>query len=294
MDLEQLRALVAVAEAESLAGAARASGLSRTTLRRRLESLSSSLDAEVVVSDGRDIAVTPVGRLVVARSRAILEQTMALGEEVRTAVADSPGRLCMYIPTSVHPLAAAMIRNAVKARLPDLEFDARFAAAPLTMLERDGDLAVHWGPLPDQGARVARRVGSVPLRLLASRTYTDARGVPQSLEELADHDLLTHDGGGLTGDRLPLLDGGSWPVRPSVRSNQLMLCGAIARQGGGIALVPDARLSGDEWPDVVRVLPDLVGHNLANWVVGRETLSRRPALVPLLDEIAAMIEAATL
>lgn len=291
MDLEALRALVAVAGADSITAAARTAGLSRTTFRRRIEALAASLGTELVISDGRDIALTPVGQLVVERARAILEQTQALGTAVEEAITPNRGTIRAYLPTSLHPLSAVLVGQAVHARFPDLVFDAHWTPEPLDMLDVDGDLAIHWGPLPERGAQIARRMSAAPLRLLASRGYAEAFGVPQSIDDLASHRLLTFDGHGLQGDRLPLLDGGSVPVMPAARSNNIIASWEMARLGGGIALVPNVRLPGDGWlaEDVVVVLPEQVGHDLPQWVVGREALSRRPTMVPLLDELAALM-----
>jgi DNA-binding transcriptional LysR family regulator len=295
MDFEGLRAIIAVAEEGSIAAAARKTGLSRATLRRRLQALATHLDAELMVSDGRDITLTPVGHVAVEHARTVLDGADELTSAVHCAAHQVGGSLCVLVPISLHATAAFISYRAARNHLPRIGVEVRVVADPLAELDRTGDLALHWGELPQVGARIARRLRSVPLRLLASTAYVEDHGLPQTLEELASHDLLLVDDLGLSPRELPLLAGGGVEVEPAYVSNHLVFVDEMTRMGQGIGLVPHAALPGLSWPqDAVPVLPDLVGRDVPNWVVGRESLSGRPSVAGLLEEIAVIMGAVRL
>ena len=72
MDLDSLRALVAVADAGSLLGGAERLGLARSTLRRRLDELEVLAGVPLLHRGAQGAALTAAGELLVSRGRGLL------------------------------------------------------------------------------------------------------------------------------------------------------------------------------------------------------------------------------
>ncbi|MEZ4329758.1 MAG: LysR family transcriptional regulator [Polyangiales bacterium] len=86
MDLTWMRTLVAVAETGAIGEAARVVGLSQPALSRRVQQLEEEFGAELIERSGRGIALTDVGRLVVAEGRTLIGRYDRLKEEVQRRV----------------------------------------------------------------------------------------------------------------------------------------------------------------------------------------------------------------
>ncbi len=292
MELDELRAFLALAQHGTLSEAARQTGLPRNTMRRRVEALESRIGTPLLVRDGRRVGLTAVGRQLVGRGQPLVSEAEALITDLQSAVRIPEGRVRVLVPISNHPLTAMMVWRMVRTRHPGMQVELRFLEDPASGLESDGDFAMYWGHSLPEGLGFARRVGIVPLRLLASRVYVEMRGDPTTIEQLAEHDLLCFDCPDLTPGTLPLLAGGTIPVEPSLLTTNVQVAGETARHGGGIALAPNVRLPGDGWPeeDGVVVLGDVVGCDLPIWLLSRGALSDRPALKPMLEEISALMQ----
>lgn len=291
MDLDALRALHALAATGSFLDAQRSTGVPRTTLRRRLDALEAQVGAPLLVRDRIGFVPTSIGRALLEQSEDLLARAQALSDRVATLARSPEGLVRVAMPTSVHPLSAWAIAHVVRAKHPKVQLHLRFDPDPVQALATSADVAMHWGERVPDGPWIARRVGSIPLRLLAARAYADIHGVPQTVDEIADHDVLWWDGLSCASPCLPLRAGGSVPVSPFLRTNHLVLCHDAARMGGGLALVPDVRLPGETWdPDeVVRVLVDEVGTDLPVWMVSATAMSERPAVAPIIDDLTCFL-----
>ena len=83
MDLDDLRAFLAVLDAGSVSGAAAALGVPRSTLRRRLEELESRVGTPLWSRDQHGATPTAAGELLARQGRALLQAHEALLASVR-------------------------------------------------------------------------------------------------------------------------------------------------------------------------------------------------------------------
>lgn len=82
MDLLLLRSFIALADHGSVTHAAAALRVSQSALSRRLAQLEASLGARLIEKAGRGVALTPIGEVVVAEGRAIVERYARLEASV--------------------------------------------------------------------------------------------------------------------------------------------------------------------------------------------------------------------
>lgn len=292
MDLDQLRALVLTTECGTYLEAARRSGTPRTTLRRRVEALEAHFGTTLLERHGQDLVLTPPGRALLPRATALLADADALQRSLSERVHDPTTGVVALLPLGIHPLAVLLAWQPVRHRFPAFHLHVRIRRDPVATLAHEGDFALHWGPSVPDGPWFARRIASVPFRLLASAAYAEEHGVPRTVEEVHDHPLFLCDALGLHGDRLPLRRGGHVAVAPTLTSENVVTCGEAARLGCGLGLAPQVAVPGDGWPDAekVTVLAEQVGVDLPVWLVTTQAVRQRPSLHPLLAELDGLLD----
>ena len=284
MDLEELRAFLAVAEAGSFLAAATSLRMPRATLRRRIDQLEARAGVLLVDRTRDGVALTEAGKLLAARGRMMVQESNALLQSVREAGAEPAGVLRILAPLGLPPhVIPPLLRIARK--YPRLAFRLHFSEDPIGGLMENVDLAFHFGDTSPAGPWVSRELTRVRVRLVASPEYLARRGNPQSVAELAHHDLLAWESAGEDGRTWPLLRGGTFPVEPTVTSADIHLIRDLAAAGQGIALAPDAMIPVPTLPEgaLVPVLEDVVGREIGFRVVVPAVLSEVPRIKAMLD-----------
>jgi DNA-binding transcriptional LysR family regulator len=193
------------------------------------------------------------------------------------------------MPVGLPPHALLPIFELCRERYPLLILDVEFHEDPTTAEE--ADVRFHFGDRLAKGPWITRTLMVVQEKLLASPRYLDARGVPKSLADLAQHDLLMWRRPTFAPDRLPTRDGGVFNVVPVLRTADIHHIRQLALRGAGIAFVPDAGLIDPEADPhgLVQVLPDLVQRPCGLHVLVPELLGRSPQVRALQESILAFL-----
>jgi DNA-binding transcriptional LysR family regulator len=185
--LDELKVLVAVLDAGSLAAASRRLRRSPPSVTRALAALEDRVGARRVERTTRRLTATEAGRTLAGQARAVLA---GYAEAVRDA-SEAPlrGTVRVMAPVvfgrrHVTPLIIAFL-----GAHPAVAVDLVLADRNLDLVEEGLDAAVRIGPLADSSL-VARRVGEVWRVLVASPGYLAARGTPRTPGDLARHDAI--------------------------------------------------------------------------------------------------------
>lgn len=196
--IESMGLFVAIAEAGSLAAAARRLRLPVQSVSRKLQALEEHLGARLLTRTTRRLALTEEGRHYVEACRRILADVDAAERGVAGRHEEPRGALAVTAPVvfgRLHVLPALMAFldafRSVEARLVLVD-------RVVDLVEEGIDVAVRIGALPDSSL-IALRVGVLRRVICASPAYLDARGVPARPEDLADHDCVTFSGIASTG-----------------------------------------------------------------------------------------------
>ena len=291
MDLDELRAFLTIVEQGSLLEAARVLGVSRTTLRRKAEALEARVGVPLYATTSTGVQVTDAGRALVDHGRRLVEESAAVLTAVREVTQTPSGDLRVVVPAGLPPHAAVQLISGLRHLYPQVSIRARIIEDPLVTRLDDVDLVLHVGGRAVRGAWITRRLFHLKLWLLASPSYLERHGTPTSLADLAQHAIFRWKGPDDDADTLPLIHGGTIPIRPRLVSSDIHALRQCAIAGLGIVLVPDARLPdpGFSTPPVVTVLPDLVGGDLGLWAAIPEALknvSRVRALIEMMSRFA--------
>lgn len=255
---EAMRTLVAAVDGGSLSAASRALGVPLPTVSRRVSDLEAYLRAQLVVRTSRKLLLTDAGRAFVATARRILEE---LGEAERSATGEyrAPrGEMLITAPVMFGRLhVEPVVLDFLKA-YPHINVRLILADYVVDMIENHVDLALRIGPLPDSSL-VATRLGAVHWITCASPAYLGERGIPQTLDDLNQHDCIAFERL-YTTDVWTFRKGGETiavPFRPRFAINTASGAIDAALAGAGIARVlsyqaADAIVDGR----LVTVLPD--------------------------------------
>lgn len=288
VDWDNQRAFLAVLEEGSLSAAARRLGVTQPTLRARIEALERALGAVLFTRSVRGLAPTEQARALGDSARAMARSSEAF---VRAASAP-PTEVGGVVRLSVAELVGIEVLPAMlldlRKRHPRLIVEIALSNASANVLEQEVDIAVRMHP-PRQEALVARKVASIPLGLFAHVDYLSARGLPETIADLAQHDLIGSDRAladrEMTQRLLPGIDSTRFVVRTDSHPAQL----AAARAGLGIAVVQ--RPLGLSDPRLQPVLPGLAIPNLDTWVVTHNDLRQLPRVRAVFDHLAEAFRA---
>ncbi len=291
MELSQLRAFVTVLESGSLLNASRTLELSRTTVHARLAALEDSLGVELLVRTHRGVEPTEFGRQFAEGARTLLRKADDLALSTARQGTEVLGDLHIRASLGFPPQFGAFLASKIAKLHPDLRINLEFDADPARNLAPEVDLILHFGSPPTSGAFRTFALLRFPEHLLASPRYLDTYGTPQTLEQLAQHRLLSWIYPGFDGRCWPLRDGSELAVVPTVVSNDVYTIRDLAARGEGIALLPDADIAKGCVPgeQLEVVLADLVGRETGVFVLLPEAQANTPrsrAAVRLLRELS--------
>jgi len=262
VDLNQVGAFVRVVEAGSFTEAARALGLPKSSVSRRVSSLEGSLRVRLLQRSTRKLVLTEAGRIYFERARAALGGLVDAGAAVGDMSREIAGPIRFTAGGDNTGFVMSLIREFLD-RFPRIQLDVVFTPRRVDLVAEGFDLALRAGPLLDSSL-IVRRLGRTDHRLFASRAYLRKAGTPRKVADLAAHrfvlfgdpqqrNLLALTGPG--GEEAIRIDG------PLI-VNDLAFAADAAVAGVGIALLPDAyfgwAMKGGLrpiWRDLVRLLP---------------------------------------
>ncbi len=235
MDIEGLLTFVEVADAGGISPAARRLGVSKSIVSRRLIQLEAELGVQLLARTTRGAALTEAGvtfRDHAARAGAEID---AAREAIRPD-GDLCGRLRVAVPLSFGPTHFAPVLADMAQRHPRLHVHAAYSDRFVDLIAEGFDCAIRVGYLPDSNL-VARRVGPIHGKLVASPGYVEAHGSPATPDEILAHEALmqgTEAWQFMDGDRIVAIN-----PRGRFKADNAMVLAAAAAAGLGIAWLPD-------------------------------------------------------
>lgn len=123
--LRQLRYLIALAEHLNFTRAAQASFVSQSTLSTGLKELESTLGVQLVERDKQNVALTTVGKEVVARARQVLAAAEDLSDFASDASRPMQGQLRLGVIPTIAPFLLPSVMPALREKFPALQLALR-------------------------------------------------------------------------------------------------------------------------------------------------------------------------
>ncbi|WP_395346448.1 LysR family transcriptional regulator [Variovorax sp. UC122_21] len=235
MDIEDLRTFVEVASAGGVSPAAVRLGISKSMVSRRLLRLEAELGVQLLARSTRGAALTEAGSTFRDYAAKVCIDIDTAMETILPA-GELRGRLRIAVPLSFGPTHFAPMLAEMAKRHPQLHIQTCYSDRFVDLIAEGFDCAIRVGYLEDSNL-IARSVGPIHGKLVASPDYISEHGSPEAPDELVAHEALmqgTEAWQLMDGDRIIT-------VRPQGRfkadNGTALVAAAVA--GLGIAYVPD-------------------------------------------------------
>jgi DNA-binding transcriptional LysR family regulator len=275
-------------EAGSLSGAARALGLTQPTVGRQVEALEAALGESLFTRSPGGLAPTRAAQTLLPHAQAMASAAQTLLRSAKGAAGEMRGVVRLtasdIIGAEVLPPILADFREA----WPGVEIELVLSNRQEDLLRRDADIAVRM-TRPTQDALFARKIGDVPIVLYAHRRYLQRRGVPQSIADLADHDLIGYDRVRPIAEAEAALGFALTPDMFAFRTDNDLAHIALMRAGAGLVACQTQIARHD--PNLTPVLTRELRFTLEEWVVTHEDLKADRRIRALFDHLVAGLTA---
>jgi DNA-binding transcriptional LysR family regulator len=189
MNLSELRIFARVAELGSFTQAAEQLGLAKGRVSTAVRHLEARLGARLLQRTTRRVGLTPDGEQFLERCKELVDDIEQLQAMFQPAASGLRGRLRIDLPNT-------LARDLIIPRLPEflaanplLEVGISTSDRRVDLVQEGFDCVLRIGPLADTEL-IARPLGVLAMRNVASPAYLRAHGTPRSLADLAQHRVV--------------------------------------------------------------------------------------------------------
>ena len=235
LDIEELRTFVEIADAGGVSPAARRLGVSKSIVSRQLARLEAELGVQLLARTTRGAALTEAGVIFRDHAAKVCAEIDA-AREMLLPDGELCGRLRVAAPLTFGPTHLASVLADMARRHPQLHIHTQYSDRFVDLIAEGFDCAIRFGYLQDSNL-IARLVGPIHGRLVASPDYIKAHGSPEKPDDLVAHQALMQGT-----EAWQLTDGNKIiTVRPQGRfkADNGAALAAAALAGLGIAWLPD-------------------------------------------------------
>lgn len=258
MNIDGLKAFLSIVDLGSFSAAARASGVPKSTLSKRIQQLEEDLQTRLLERTTRKSRLTPDGLALLDRARRLVEEADALARDFRDGDSIPRGRLRIAVPMLFGEAFMGRLAARYRRLWPDVQLDIVFTNRRVDLIEEDFDCAIRVGELADSSliARAFARAETVPAAapaLLAGGNRPDSIGALRDMPKIAfasnrriQHWQLSD------GETVEAVDPGGMLVLGSITAVR-----QAAVEGAGVASLPSFLIKDDLAEGrLVQLLPD--------------------------------------
>ncbi|MCM2339734.1 LysR family transcriptional regulator [Rhodoferax sp.] len=228
-----------VAAVGSFAGAARRTGMPKSTLSRRITALETALGERLLTrGTRRALALTEFGEGILDHGQRMLDELTTASDLANNRQVIPRGLMRVSFPPEFQELSLLHFLQEFVARYPHVHLELDISPHRVDMREGRFDLAVRIARrLPDDANLVARPLTVLPHGLFASPAYLSHHGIPEGPGDLANHVGLSLIGSNGESQPWSLSRGDEHcevMPRGPVAANSISLQSALAMGGTGI------------------------------------------------------------
>jgi len=282
MDWDKLRIFHAVADAGSLTHAGETLHLSQSAVSRQIRALEDSLNATLFHRHARGLILTEQGELLFDATSSMIRRLDTAEARIRDSKEEAFGDLRVTTTTGFGSLWLAPRLPALYAKYPDLNIDLMLEERVLDLPMREADVAIRMKE-PSQADLIRRRLMSVRMQLYSTQSYLAEHGTPKRMADLAKHRLICQNttsfqvsaGASLVQELL------TYDVRSLLTVNNYYGVLQAVLNGLGIGVLPDYLT--EDFPDIVRVLPDVESNEVPVFLAYPEELRNSKRIAAFRD-----------
>lgn len=189
---DEIRTAYHVARMGTVSGAAEALGVHHATVIRHIDSLETRLGVKLFQRHARGYTATEAGKDLLQVAQATDDQFSQLVSRIRGRGEEVSGELVVTSLSSASPRLTPALTEFQK-RYPELIVRYLTGDEVLRLEYGEAHVAIRAGRAPDNPDNVVQPFVTQRVALYASRDYLEAKGRPQSLDDLASHDFVSQD-----------------------------------------------------------------------------------------------------
>lgn len=179
-----------VARRGSFSAAARQLQATPSAVSKSIARLEKALDVRLFNRNTRQMQLTETGRQFYQQLGAALEGIESAVESLDRGQRVPSGRVRISTIVSFGKHFVLPLVPAFHALYPEVELELQFDDGTPDLIQERFDLAIRRGPIRE-GQSVARLLCSLPLILVASPHYLARSGVPQTPQDLSNHECVS-------------------------------------------------------------------------------------------------------
>ncbi|MGN7742967.1 LysR family transcriptional regulator [Pseudomonas sp. 22526] len=282
--LQAMRVFVTVVDLGSQSAAADHLDLSRPVVSRYLAELEDWVGARLMHRTTRKLSLTAAGTEILPRCQQMLELSMDMQAAVSEPDDVPRGLLRISASTSFGQAQLADAMAAYVERYPGVSIDLQMLDRAVNLVDERIDLAIRASNDLDPNL-IARRLTICRSVICASPAYLREHPTPQRVEELSQHNCLTHSYFGKSlwhfeqdGEQI------SVPVQGNISANDASTLLRATMAGAGVSMLPTYQAwvyihSGE----LVRLLPQAEPRKMNMYAVYASRKHMPVALRSMLD-----------
>lgn len=285
---DDLQSFLAIARHGSLSAAARALGVTQTTMGRRLAGMEARAGARLLAKMPGGYTLTPTGESILAHVERIEAETLAVerritGRDVRLEGVVRVTTVEIFAIELLTPAWAQLRRDH-----PGIVLDIQAEARSLSLTRREADIALRLARLTQNDLAV-RKVGELGFGVYASAAYLEQNGLPDFTTGAPGHQTI------LTPTEAMGLPEMTWfanltrQASPAMHHNNRYGQRAAAEAGVGLVLL--SRFMGDG-TGLVRLPTPLPPPVREIFLAVHNDIRHTPRIRAVTDVIAAAVRAA--
>jgi DNA-binding transcriptional LysR family regulator len=236
-DLNEMAIFVRVVEAGSFTGAAKALGLPKSTVSRKITQLEERLGVRLIQRTTRSLSLTDTGSAYHSHCSRILGEIEEANIAVTQMQSTPTGTLRITAPVLFGSTVLSGLIAEYMELHPQVNIDLVLSDQVVDLVQEGIDVAFRVGQLEDSSL-IGRYLGDVKAILCASADYVDRFGKPSHPEEINDHQVISATGWNQWSLKGPNEQEVNINIKPRLKVNDLSSLYTLALSGAGIAALP--------------------------------------------------------
>lgn len=246
---ELIRLFLAVAQHRSFTQAARALDVSPTAVSKGVRALERQHGVVLFARTTRSVALTDAGASLLALLKPAVGQIEDAFVDLARFRNRPAGRLRLTAPRSLGYLVTRLLVPRMRAAYPDITFELSLDDATVDLVAAGYDAGIRLGQAIAQDMVAVRLSAPLAWSVVASPAYARQHGLPDTPHDLLRHQAIRYRFP--TSHLLPAwqfsdVDGElQLDVGAALVANDTRMIAELARQGLGLAYLPDLEIADD-------------------------------------------------
>ncbi|MTI09821.1 LysR family transcriptional regulator [Curvivirga aplysinae] len=286
--LNDIALFIHIVEQRSLAAAGKSLNLPPATVTRRLKKLEETLQCQLIHRSARNFALTAEGSSYYDAFSGLVKQIEETARHLNSEMHQVSGPLKVLAPTNISiGILQPMWSDFIK-QYPEVHLNLQISNGLEDIVLSQVDIALRIGPQNDS-ALYQKKLGNIATILVASPGYLDRYASPDSLSELANHQIIVTDIFSkwvLTNTQLNRQE--DYYPNAHLILNDIYLASQMVQDGHGIALLPITEVYKElNEGKLQRVLTDWQGPEreiFAIWPTGKLLNAKAKALRDFMSD----------